>query len=122
VAPGWEDQNEAYCLDAVKCALLADRKDLARRWLGKVSRFRFHTDQANLLERLGGDADIKHDHRFRAELDSFFDLIRSPMVNTQGVFTEIDMLRLQFGALRDKYVFSEDGKIDWRRVIASISE
>ncbi len=56
----------------------------------------------------------------RRRFEEYFDYIRDPQLKTD-LFLERDVLRLELGALRDKYFVSPDGRIDWPRVVEAVS-
>ena len=47
--------------------------------------------------------------------------VRDPRLKTT-VYTELDILRLETAAIRDKYLVSMGGLIDWRRVVESVAK
>jgi hypothetical protein len=120
----WDDQDQAYYLAAARLALIGDDLGHARELLGVERSIKDHPDQAHLVRWLSTGGRVPRGPSQRKEVakfERFFSTLRNPKYKSK-VFTESSMLRWELGVLRDKYLISEDGFTDWKRVIVAVSE
>jgi hypothetical protein len=120
----WDSQGQANYLAAVRLALVAGDQEQARQLMKTRKSFRWHFEEFEILRGIIGTIDEGIPEKGRvimqALLEAYFNKIRDPHLKPD-VFMETDILRLELGAIRDKYFVSPDGIISWPRVIEALS-
>lgn len=121
----WDSQLQAYCLTAIRVALLGGDMDHARRMLHTEKSFNWHAEEHVILKLLvenmvGTTLAESYRTALLPVFDAYFDRIRDPFFKPV-VFLQVQMLRIEFAFLRDKYLISADGQIDRTRVLGSIA-
>lgn len=120
----WDDMQEARYLEAIRPALLSGSAEATQRLFRRRRAFSTHLEEFELLKVLVAalpDGLPVRDEGFRVRFDAFFDQVRAPDYDPEE-FSRVAILRLETGLLRDKYMVSLDGKIDWQRAIDAIAE
>jgi hypothetical protein len=117
----WDEMDEAWYLDSVRLALIGGDRARAKGLLEERRSFRWQREEAALLMGLASAPGVPlKDARLQERFEAFFDLVRNPHYKSE-VFCESQVLRIELGMLRDKYLISPDGTIDWPRTVAAIS-
>jgi len=120
----WDSHDQADYLAAVRLALVAGDLNHACRLLDTRKSFKWHFEEFEILKGIADGLAQKMGEKDRvimlALLDSYFNKIRDPNFKPD-VYMEAQILRLELGAIRDKYFISGDGVINWQRVIEAIS-
>lgn len=114
----WDSQAQANYLAAVRLALVAGDLERARELLKTKKSFKWHNEEHQIWFRLV-ERDRAIDDALAESFDRYFGRLRDPGF-VPDVYMEIDILRIELAAVRDKYLVSDDGKIDWWRAIDSI--
>ena len=121
-AGDWDSQAQAYYLDAVRTALLAGELNRASGLLDVRRSFRWHQQEfetmGQLIRAAVKSTPVLGDSA-RESILTFFELIRDPSFQPD-VFLEIDVVRLEWGALVNKYLAPGDA-INWNTVIEIVS-
>jgi hypothetical protein len=120
----WNHFEEATYLEAIRLALLGGSTETAQRLLNRRSRFRTHLEEQALLRHLAASlttATPVQTDGFAARFDAFFDQVRNPLYDPPE-YSRRPILRLELALLREKYLISSDGHIDWQRAIDAIGE
>ncbi len=119
----WDTFDSEVYLSALRLALLADSADVVER-LSRLRRpTRAHREQHELLTELAAAVSANEriqDKTYQTRFDTFFDLARHPEYDP-AEYSDIRVLRLDLGLLRDKFLVSPDGEIDWQRAIDAIA-
>lgn len=118
----WDSQAQCYYLNAVTLILLAGDRQRARELLAIKRSFKWHAEQFVLYQELAQTTTEPpiQDPTLPDRFGRFFDEIRNPGYDPEA-FIEKSTLRFELGALRDKYFISQNGEIDWQRVIDAVS-
>jgi hypothetical protein len=119
----WDDYEEAKYLSAVRLALLGGSAQTTQRLLQQRRAFRSHVEEHELLQALttalSAGVPVR-DEAFKSRFDAYFDQVRDPDYDPEE-YSRVPILRLEIGLLRDKYLISPDGQIDWQRAIDAIA-
>lgn len=118
----WDSQGQAEYLAAVRVAIIVGDFKRAHHLLKKRKPFNWHQEEFALWKKLVETLEVSSplDQNFREQFDEFFDIIRDPTLKPDR-FVERAILSFELGVIRDKYLISSNGSIDWRRVIVAIS-
>jgi hypothetical protein len=120
----WDDYQEARYLEAVRLALLSGNAESVQRLLQRRRAFRAHVEEHEFLKVLAAALTARvpvRDETFRIRFDAYFDQVRNPDYSPVE-YSRVPILRLEMGLLRDKYLISPNGKIDWQRALDAIAE
>ncbi|MBI1915555.1 MAG: hypothetical protein HYS12_12605 [Planctomycetes bacterium] len=120
----WDDFQEAKYLEAVRLALLSSSAETAQRLLYRRRAFPWHVQEHRLLQAFQGALTAgvpRWDAGFLSCFDAYFDQVRDPGYKPVE-WSRVPILRLELGLLRDKFLISPDGRIDWQRAIDAIAE
>lgn len=116
----WDSQAQANYLSAVRLAIVAGEIDRAQELLKTRKSFTWHKTEHEVWKRLVElRGDVRTDAEFGGRFGEYFDKLRDPRF-APDVYMETDILRLELAAIRDKYLISEDGVIDWSRAVDSV--
>ena len=117
----WDSQAQANYLATVRLAFIAGEIDRARELLKNTKSFKWHDREHALWKRLA-DSDgqaLRADAEFAEQFREYFNQLRDPRF-IPDVYMETDILRLELALLRDKYLMSEDGVINFMRAVDSV--
>jgi hypothetical protein len=119
----WSDYQEAHYLAGVRLALLGNDRERVARLCSRRRALRWHGEEYALLKDLAGGPQPpppQGESPLLARFDVYFDSVRDPNYISEG-YQEVEALRVELAALRDRWFDSPDGRIDFNRVIDSIS-
>ena len=117
----WDSQGQAYLLDAVRVSLIIGDCQRSAAILGRKRSWKWHPQEHSVLGKISVATECTGlPLSLLREFDAYFDVIRDPDFK-QDRYMELDNLRIELAAIRDKYFISADGTIDWQRAISSIS-
>lgn len=123
----WDSVGEAEYLAAVRLAVIAGDLERASKLLKTKRPFKWHKEEHGLLKRVVNAVFIEkqplplRDQALLEQFDEYFDRIRDPNLEPD-IFIELDVLRLEIGAIRYKYFTDDRGDIDWNRIIEVVSQ
>lgn len=120
----WDDFQEATYLEAIRLGLLSGSAATIQRLLQRRRSFSSHVEEHDLYRALAvasAVGRIVQDDAFRNRFDAFFDLVRNPNYDPVE-YSPVPILRLEISLLRDKYLISSSGTIDWQRAINAMAE
>lgn len=116
----WDSQAQANYLAAVRLASITGDIDRARELLKTKKSFNWHKVEHELWKRLVElSGTVRADAEFSEYFMEYFDKFRDPRF-IPDVYMETDVLRLELAAIRDKYLVSGYGEIDWSRAVDSV--
>ncbi|MDP9191459.1 MAG: hypothetical protein M3P06_07135 [Acidobacteriota bacterium] len=116
----WDSQSQAYYLAAVRLSLVAGDLDRAHELLKTKKSFKWHNTEHGLWKMLVEKrGQVRENAEFVALFNYYFAKLRDPSF-VPDVYMETDVLRLELAAIADKYITSDDGRIDWPRAVDSI--
>jgi hypothetical protein len=119
----WDDFLEETLLASVRLALMGGDSDRVQRLLKRRRVLRWYPEQDDLVRGLAAALQAGSpptDEDFRARARAYFNQVRDPDYYP-NVGTNFAMLRLEIGALYDKYLVSLDNTINWQRTIEAIA-
>jgi hypothetical protein len=117
----WDSQDQAHFLAAVRLLVLVGDFDRLQGVLKSRKSLKWHATEHTLWTLLSKRRGAVSDNlEFRSALDRFFEEVRLPRVF--DVFVELDILRLEVAAIRDKYLVALGDEVDWPRTVASIGK
>ena len=118
---GWDSIAQNYYLSGIRTTLLAGDYELAQA-VYQTGQAPEHSEEPRILEQLISAARTgeRSPSKTRADLDKLFEKTRDPRYNQKPPLNVI-VGPFEIACVRDKYVVSQDGKIDWRRVIGDFS-
>lgn len=115
----WDSYAQAHYLTAIRLALLSGDLKRTQELLSTRRSFKWHATEHDLLRRMlatnrpPGAVTLE-------EVDQYFDVIRDPDFKPK-VFMDLEIARVEWAAIRDRYFISPDGQVDWNRAIAAIA-
>ena len=116
----WDSQAQANYLSAVRLSLIAGDIDRARELLKTKRSFKWHNTEHGLWKLLVEKREqARGDAEFIALFNYYFAKLRDPSV-VPDVYMETDVLRLELAVIADKYITSDDGRIEWPRAVDSV--
>ncbi len=98
--PEWNSQTEAYCLAAVRAALIGGDIFRARSLLENAPAFSWHNEEAQALKQLASDDADEH-HNGLVAVRILLDRLRDPGYSPD-FFIELTLLRLELPALCER--------------------
>lgn len=119
----WDSIPQAHILEAARMSLISGDLKRAKEVLSIKRSMKWHAEEFQLLKELVAEAQTElpvHNSSLRARVKKFFDRVRDPEYKP-NVFMDLPILRLEWGALINKY-FETGSHINWSRVIELIAE
>ena len=118
----WDSQAQSNYLDSIRMLLIADDLEGARELLKTKRKFKWHTEEHELLKTIVCEAELNipiENEELYQRVIAFFDRIRDPDFKPD-VFFPKDLGRFEWGVLLHKY-FVDSERINWQDVIDSVS-
>ena len=118
---GWHPIAQNYYLSGIRSALLAGDHELAQA-VQRAGQAADHREESRILEvliaaaRSGAGLSTRTQH----DLNKLFVRTRNPLYNQKPPLTVI-VGPFEIACVRDKYVVSDDRKVNWPRVIADFA-
>jgi len=118
---GWDLIAQNYYLSGIRSALLAGDHELARA-VHLAGQATDHKEELRILEALiaAASSGARPSARTQRDLNKLFVRTRNPLYNEKPPLSVI-VGPFEIACVRDKYVVSEDRKVNWRRVIADFA-
>ncbi|MEA2572469.1 MAG: hypothetical protein QOI24_4470 [Acidobacteriota bacterium] len=117
----WDSQAQANYLSAVRLSLIGGDVERGRELLKTKKSVKWHKSEHELwklLVEVRGE-ELRADAAFGRKFSEYFDKLRDPGF-VPDVYMEMDIVRLEMSAIRDKYLISDDGVIEWSRAVGSV--